>query len=87
MKNLFKTFLSFLFVTCILWSCGKDSPPTPILPKVKCLIQSETYGLSGNEKSFTYEYTLYNDKEELSKVNVLRPNGSVSAAYSIVAHL
>jgi hypothetical protein len=83
MKTLFTTFLPSLLVISILWSCGKDSPPTPIIPEPKCLIQSETYGLAGNEKGFSYEYILYNDKEELSKVNVLRPNGSISGTHSI----
>ncbi|MEO5978379.1 MAG: hypothetical protein ABIS36_18605 [Chryseolinea sp.] len=83
MKNHFKIFLPSLFVTCILWCCGKDSPPTPIIPEIRCLIQSETYGLSGNEKGFAYEYTLQNDKETLNKVNVLRPNGSISGSYSV----
>lgn len=83
MRNLFKIFLSSLFVTCILWGCKKDSPATPIIPKPNCLIQSETYGLAGNEKSFAYQYSLRNDKEELVKVDVLRPNGSISGTYSI----
>lgn len=83
MENLFKIFLSSLFVACILWSCGKDSPPTPIIPQAKCLIKSETYGFPGSEIGFGYEYTLYDDKEELSKVNVLRPNGSISGSFLI----
>src|SRR4051812_25993869 len=84
MKTPFTTLLPSLLVISILWSCGKDSPPTPIIPEPKCLIQSETYGLSGNEKGFSYEYILSNDKEELNNAARIIARAGVTFASFLI---
>lgn len=76
--------LAVLVLFMSLASCKKDSTPAPAATTSKCNIQSETYGLPGNEKSFGYEYDA---KGNLEKVNVLRPNGSISAFYAIGSNI
>ncbi|MBC8112625.1 MAG: hypothetical protein H7Y04_16365 [Verrucomicrobia bacterium] len=66
-------------------SCKKDSGNTPAqITSSKCIIQSETYGLAANEKSFGYEY---DTKGNLVNVKVFRPNGSESASYAIGSNI
>jgi len=81
MKSILKVVLFFLSATS-MWSCDKDSVGLVPLPgsTAKCTIQSETYGLSGNEYSLGYEYDADGD---LLRATIYQANGSVQAFFGI----
>ncbi len=82
-----KKYISMMPVTLvllvILFSCKKNTTVTaitPPTPQAKCVIKTETTGLSGNEKNFEYQF---GDKGKLTKVKVLHPTGALLTTYDI----
>jgi hypothetical protein len=76
-----KPFLLAIVALSFITGCdkGTSAPPNPAT-SAKCTIKSEYTGLSGNERSFIYDYDANGNP---SKVNVLYPNGSTAYTYEI----
>lgn len=64
---------------CSITACKKSTPATPPTA-AKCTIKTETTGLSGNQKSFEYEFTPAGNP---TLIKVLNPNGTTAWTYEI----
>jgi hypothetical protein len=78
-----KTYKVIFALCCVtfLLSCDKSSNPAPVVPPtVKCTLQSESTGLSGNSASWKYEYD--NDGMPL-KITKTGPTGATVSVLEV----